>query len=406
MQKLQSFFKQTVAKIEDYPLPLKRYLLLFIAILSLRLCLEFYANHRLFQADDVMHIGLWFLFIVQAFMLQLHLFSKVNVEQIVKLVVCCFSIALTAPIIDLIISQGKFSKMNYLSVNSFSDIAWSYVTIGGASLSRGATLGIRIEIVLLVIASFNYVYLKTGNLWRSLAGTFSIYTVLFLSGAIPYFLGKINTAFNLTYGPNDQSSSYLLFTLDIGLFLFLAYRYNRKMIPFKVDFAIIFRIISSIGLVVLGAYLARKAYPVNWTLDPTTIYYFPLLAVILLLFYATENYGRHNLTRETSNFTVQNGLLLVLVCTSACISFHTLFAVLFTWGMLFFLYEKPLRFIKVAYLSPLLQAGLMFGYLLIGFMAFGAPMIGMEASVIFLTLIISFSIYLAIFYINLYIYKK
>lgn len=155
MQKLQSFFKQTVDKIEDYPLPLKRYLLLFIAILSLRLCLEFFANYRLFQSDDVMHIGLWFLFIVQAFMVQLHLFSKVKVEQIVKLVVCCFSIALTAPLIDLVVSQGKFSKMNYLSVNSFSDIAWSYITIGGASLSRGATLGIRIEIVLLVIASFN-----------------------------------------------------------------------------------------------------------------------------------------------------------------------------------------------------------------------------------------------------------
>ncbi|ASS48236.1 MAG: hypothetical protein A3D31_18980 [Candidatus Fluviicola riflensis] len=406
MRKFQLFFKQVVAKIEDYTLPLKRYLLLFIAILSLRLCLEFFANNRLFQSDDVMHIGLWFLFIVQAFMLQLHLFSKVKVEQIVKLVICCFSIALTAPIIDLIVSQGKFSKMNYLSVNSFSDIAWSYITIGGASLSRGATLGIRTEIVLLVIASFNYVYLKTGNIWRSLAGTFSIYTVLFLSGAIPYFLGKINTAFNLTYGQNDQSSSYLLFTLDIGLFLFLAYRYNRKMISFKFDFPIVFRIFGSIGLVVLGAYLARKAYPDNWMLDPTTLYYFPLLAVVLLMLYTYEGYGKQQLKNEGTNFTVQNGLLLVLVCTSACISFHTLFAVLFTWGMLFFLYEKPLRFINISYLSPLLQAGLMLGYLLIGFMAFGAPMVGMEISVIFLTLIVSFLIYLVMFYINRYIYKK
>lgn len=406
MQKIQSFFKQTVAKIEDYPLPLKRYLLLFIAILSLRLCLEFYANNRLFQATDVMHIGLWFLFIVQAFMLQLHLFSKVNVEQIVKLVVCCFSIALTAPIIDLLISQGKFSKMNYLSVNSFSDIAWSYITIGGASLSRGATLGIRIEIVLLVIASFNYVYIKTGNFWRAMAGTFSIYTVLFLSGAIPYFLGKINTVFNLTYGVDDQSSSYLLFTLDIGLFLFLAYRYNRKMISFTFDFSIIFRLIGSLALIVFGAYLAKKSYPDNWILDPTTLYYFPLLAVVFFLLNVYENFGKQRLTKENGDFTLQNGLLLVLVCTSACISFHTLFAVLFTWGMLFFLYEKPLRFINIPYLSPLLQAGLMFGYLLIGFMAFRAPMVGMEISVIFFTLIVSFSIYLVMFYLNRYIYKK
>jgi hypothetical protein len=406
MQKLQSFFKQTVDKIEDYPLPLKRYLLLFIAILSLRLCLEFFANHRLFQSDDVMHIGLWFLFIVQAFMVQLHLFSNVKVEQIVKLVVCCFSIALTAPLIDLVVSQGKFSKMNYLSVNSFSDIAWSYITIGGASLSRGATLGIRIEIVLLVIASFNYVYLKTGNIWRALAGTLSIYTILFLSGAIPYFLGKINTTFNLTYGEHDQSSSYLLFTLDIILFLFLAYRFNRKMIPFKWSFPIVFKMVCSLGLVIFGAYLARTSYTTNWNLDPTTLYYFPLLVIVLLLLFAYENYGKFRLTTETSNFTVQNGLLLVLICVSACISFHTLFAVMLAWGMLFFLYEKPLRFTNIPYLSFLFQACLMCAYLLIGFMAFGAPMIGMDGNVIFFTLTISFSIYLVIFYLNRYIYKK
>ncbi len=133
MQRIQALFLNIVAKIEDYPLPLKRYFLLFAAILSVRLCLEFFANHRLFRLDDVIHIGLWFIFIVEAFMLQLHLFSKMPVERIVKLVVCCFSIALTAPLIDLVVSQGKFSKMNYLSINSAGDLLWSYVTIGGAA---------------------------------------------------------------------------------------------------------------------------------------------------------------------------------------------------------------------------------------------------------------------------------
>ena len=406
MQKIQAFFKQTVAKIEDYPLPLKRYLLLFLAILSLRLCLEFYANQRLFKAGDVIHIGLWFVFIVQAFMVQLHLFSKVKVEQIVKLVVCCFSIALTAPMIDLLVSQGKFARMNYLSVNSFSDIAWSYMTIGGASLTRGATLGIRIEIVLLVIASFNYVYIKTGSIWRAMAGAYSIYTVLFLSGAIPYFLGKINATFNLTYGPNDQSSSSLLFTLDILLFLFLVYRHNRKMIPFQFDFANILRIIGATGMVIFGACLARMANPAYWTLDPTTIYTFPLLAILLLVLLCCEFYGKQQLNNESTNFTVQNGSILVLICIGSCISFHTLFATLFTWGMYFFLYEKPLRFTNIPWLSPLFQAGLMFGYLLIGFMSFGAPMIALDNGVIFYTLTVSFSIYLAMFYLNQYIYRK
>jgi hypothetical protein len=225
MKRFQELFKKIVDVIEGNTLPLKRYLFLFLAILSVRLCLEFFSNQRLFRAEDAIHIGLWFMFIVGAFMIQLHLFSGEKIEKIVRLVVCCFSIALTAPIIDLIVSQGKLSKMNYLAINSVSDIAYSYITIGGASLSRGATLGIRIEIVLLVFASFNYVYAKTGKIFKSLIGTLCIYTVLFLSGALPFFLGKINDLLHLSYATDDKSSIYLLFTLDLILLLFIVYRF-------------------------------------------------------------------------------------------------------------------------------------------------------------------------------------
>jgi len=405
MQKFQAFFKQIVANIEDYPLPLKRYLLLFLAILSIRLCLEFFANHRLFRFEDVLHIGLWFIFIVGAFMLQLHLFSKVKIEQIVKLVVCCFSIALTAPIIDLLISQGKFSKMNYLSVNSYTDIAWSYLTIGGASLNRGATIGIRIEIVLLVFASFNYMYLKTKSLLRTFIATFSIYTVLFLSGTVPFFMGKLNVLFQLTYGPDDQSSIYLLFTLDVLIFLFLAFRYNRKLIPFRFSIRSVVRIITSIGLIVLGAYLARKNYPTNWVLDPTTLYYFPLLAIVLVLLVAYESYGRSN-HHSTNQFHLQNGLLILLLCTSACISFYTSFAVMLSWSSLFILYEKPLLFSSIPFLAALFNAFLMTSYLVIGYLTFDAPMVGIDSIVLLLTLIVSFSVNLGYYYLNQYIYKN
>lgn len=405
MKKFQAFFKQIVAKIEDYPLPLKRYLLLFLAILAIRLCLEFFANNRLFRFEDVLHIGLWFIFIVGAFMLQLHAFSKVKIEQIVKLVVCCFSIALTAPIIDLLISQGKFSKMNYLSINSYADIAWSYVTIGGASLNRGATIGIRIEIVLLVLASFNYIYLKTRSVLRTIIGTLSIYTVLFLSGTIPFFMGKINELLHLTYSTNDQSSVYLLFTLDLLIFLIIAYRYNRKLIPFAFSTLSFVRTISALSLVVIGAYLARKNYPTNWLLDPTTLYYFPLLVILLALLFAYEKYGRSN-QHLSDQFTIQNGILLLLFCTSACISFYTSFAVMLSWSLLFILYEKPLLFSSIPVLAALFRSFLMVTYLFIGYLTFGAPMVGIDSFVLFLTLIVSFSINLGYHYLNQYIYKN
>ena len=297
MKKFKQIFQLIVDKIEGVDLPIHRYLFLFIAILSVRLCLEFFSNQRLFKAEDVLHISLWFIFIVEAFMLQLHLFSKEKVDKIIRLVVCCFSIALTAPIIDLIVSQGKMSKMNYLAINSVSDLLWSYITIGGASLSRGATLGIRIEIVLLIFASFNYIFAKTNSIWRSLVGTFSIYTVLFLSGAIPFFMSKINLLFGLTYSPNDQSSIYLLFLFDLLIFLVLIYRMNSKNETIKFDFKkfglAVFRISVYSSLLIYGIVLARINYAPNWTLNPTTIYYFPLLVLLFTLIVLYELWGKN-----------------------------------------------------------------------------------------------------------------
>lgn len=394
MQKLQLLFQRTVRTIEDNPLPLKRYLLLFLAILVIRLCLEFFANQRLFRSEDVVHISLWFIFIVEAFMLQLHLFTKTDPARIIRLVVCCFSIALTAPIIDLVISQGKLSKMNYLSMHSLTDAAWSYVTIGGASLSRGATIGIRIEIVLLVLASFNYIYLKTKSLLRALLGTLSIYTVLFLSGAVPFFLGLINGLFHLTYGPDDQSSVYLLFTVDIALFLVLVLRLKQKTVPFLFSTLVLLRFVLSAGLVVLGALLARKQYPDSWHADPTTIYYFPLLLLIVCLLNYYDQYGRGRRPETPQRFNMQNGLFLVLLLTGWYVSFHTCFAVLLAWGIQFLLYEEPLRFMRIPYLSAVLQACLSCTFLLIGFQAFGAPMIGIATGIFFLVLIASFLIHL------------
>lgn len=398
MKRFQELFKKIVTTIESYPLPLKRYILLFFAILGFRLSLEFFSNQRLFQAGDVIHIGLWFIFIVLAFMIQLHLFSREKPAQIIKLVVCCFSIALTAPIIDLIVSQGKFVRMNYLSINSFSDILSSYITIGGASLSRGATLGIRIEIVLLIIASFNYVYVKTGNVLRSVLGTLSIYTVLFLSGTIPYLLTKVNEIFHLQFSKNDHSSISFLFLLDLILFLFLAWRYSPQPVKIRIHLPWIIRVVSAVGLTTYGGWLAVSNYSQNWHLDSTTLYNFPLLAFILLLLFLYEGYHFRYPQLKSDRYYIQNGYLLLALITAISISFHTFFGTIIIVAILYFLHERPLRFYHLPWLSPLFQALLSAGFLLLGFMTFDAPMIGIPKSVIILTLTISFSIFLVLYY--------
>lgn len=387
MNKLQNIFISIVNKIENNDTPFRRYIFLFFAILVLRLALEFFSSGRLFTFFDIMHIGMWFVFIVLTFLLQLHLFSDEDLIKVAKLVITCFTIALTAPIIDILVSWGQSAKMNYLSINSVEDIFWSYITIGGSSLTRGATLGIRIEIILLVIACFNYVYTKRSSITRGVIASICIYTILFLSGAIPYFLGKIVNYFQLQYGPDDQSTLLLLLTLNLFLLFVFAWRKNGSRIRELLKQAPWGSILNITPLFFAGAILALKNYPGNWKLDPTTLFWFPLLFALSFCFVVLYSLKK---TKTGTNFNWENGILFLLILISSLISTRTFFSAMLIWGLLFLLYEPPLSLVKIPFLNNLLKAMTALAIAFLGFTTFGAPMIGFPSKWILGVLIIGF----------------
>ncbi len=378
LKKIQGVFVKTVDHVENQQAPFTRYYFLFAAILAVRLALEFFSSHRLFTMDDILHIGLWFIFIVLAFLVQLHLFSGEKILKVAKLVIVFFSIALTAPIIDLIITGGVGAKMNYLSLHSLKDVAWSYITVGGSSLSRGATPGIRIEIALLVIASFNYVRTKKNSIFKGIVAAVSIYTILFLSGAVPLLLGYIVNTFHLQYQPDDQSTVLLLLMFDIFLLCIAFFRHSPSCI-YK-----IFRTVPwpgvalAILLACIGAYLSLKNYPGNWILTPTTLFWFPLLLAWCVFFAAyagVQKLQRGEADINRYNF-IKNGLVLLLLIVSCMLSAKIFFSTALLWGLLFLLYEPPLELKKIPVLCNVVEAMILTAAAFAGFCIFNAPMIG------------------------------
>jgi len=377
--RIQLFFERVVDRVENNSTPFRYYLFLYLAILSVRLTLEFFSSRRLFVLDDLLHIGLWFTFIVLAFIMQLSLFSGERIVKVAKLSIVFFSLALTAPIVDLLLSGGVGAKMNYLSLNSWGQIAWSYATIGGSSLTRGATPGIRLEIALMLLACFNYVRTKRGNWIKALLAVCSIYTVLFLSGAVPFLLGFIVQAFKLTYQTEDQSTVLLLLTFDVLLGLFACLIHGRrswflllKNIPWTGFFL-------SIAFFLLGSLLAIKWYPTNFMLSPTTIFWFPLLLELLCCFCVLAGSMRINLLQpqEEQLFTRLSGMLVLLIfIISGMISVKLLFTAALCWALLFLLYEHPLRLTQIPVVGNVLQVAFLLAVAFAGFGFFRAPMIG------------------------------
>ncbi|MCA0239203.1 MAG: hypothetical protein LCH81_22710 [Bacteroidetes bacterium] len=375
---IQALFERISAQVENNPTPFVRYLQLFFAILTLRLTLEFFSSQRLFTLDDILHIGLWFMFIVLAFLLQLHFFSGEKILRISKLVITFFSIALTAPIIDMLIFQGKGAKMNYLSLHTWEQVVYSYCTVGGASFSRGATPGIRVEIILLLMACFNYVYLKRKSVFWSILSVWSIYTVLFISGAIPTLLGILVSTFHLQYQPDDQSTLLLLLTANLFLLLIAVQRYSPTR------FSQIWRSVPWISMWMallyggVGAYLALHLYPDNWKLTPTTLFWFPLLSGLFVCFSAIRGVQNwQDPTLSTGKYhLITNTILLLILIIGLAISPKTFFMAALAWSILFFLNEPPLQFQKIIILRNILEGMLLLAAALLGFVTFGAPMIG------------------------------
>lgn len=379
MKRIQALFVKLVALVEENPTPIQRYFGLFLALLAVRLCLEFFSSHRLFTTADILHIGLWFVFIVSAFLLQLHLFSGQSVIRITKLVVVGFSIALTAPIIDLILHGGVGAKMNYLSISSWQDAVFSYLTIGGASLSRGATLGIRIEIVMLVIASFNYVRIKRNSLLWGLGAAVSIYTVLFISGTIPKFLGWLVGTLQLSYEPDDQSTLLLLLTIDLILLGIILWRYNPAGFSTLLRKGANWRRLPALWMFIWGARLGIQHYPEGWKLNPTTLFWGPiliLLAVVWMGMVGLQNWCGQAPVFSHGNQRKRIFLILLALGLGFALGERAVFLVGVLIALQMLLYEPPLHLAKFPLTLNLLESMLLSGFAIFGFVVFGGPMVG------------------------------
>ncbi len=370
---------RVVGHVENHPTPFGRYLLLFFALLSIRLTLEFFSSHRLFTFDDVVHIGLWFVFIVLAMLLQLHFFSGERIGKVSRLSIVFFLFAWSAPIFDLLTSGGVAARMNYLSLNSPRQILWSYLTVGGSSLLRGATLGIRIEIVLLVLACFNYVRLKSGSVTRAFFGAWSIYSVLFLSGAVPLLLGALVHGLGLEYQADDRSTLLFLFSVDLTLLFVALWRHSSdriRQILAAIPWGAVLIALLHAGI---GAGLARHGYPDNASMNPTTLFWFPLtlaLAICLAAFAALSALESRVGFEAERNERTGNGLFFLILAIGAMLSPRLFFVSTLIWALLFLRGEPPLRLDRVPVARNLLVGMLFVGAALFGFVALGGPMVG------------------------------
>lgn len=160
----------------------------FVGTVFIRFFLEALSSPTysgIIQSDSytLIHYGLFYLAILLCLSSVVGHFGK-NYVAAIKLALFGLPVIWLAPIIDLILSAGQGYMMGYL-FETYSRLAYNFFTFFGPHPTYGITIGIRIEVAIILFAIGSYVWMKRKSVLQSVLAALCSYIVFFLFFAAP-----------------------------------------------------------------------------------------------------------------------------------------------------------------------------------------------------------------------------
>lgn len=186
---LKNMLQKFKTYLEGVPITPTSWLAAVSGILMIRFFLESLSSPTLdglFAADlsTIIHYYLFFLTFALIFILFVKKFIGSFAHVAEKLVVLSLIAIFIAPVIDYLISGGKGMKMAYL-FDSPGQIFNSLVTFFGPSLSQGITLGIRIEVSIVLLSLLLFIYFAERSMKKAVFGAVAMYFIAFIMVSLP-----------------------------------------------------------------------------------------------------------------------------------------------------------------------------------------------------------------------------
>lgn len=183
-----------ITNIEREPIKITGWVIGFIGILFVRFILEALSSPTttgVISADTftLVHYGLFFLSVVLGTTLIVGYIVK-NYIGALKIMLLGLPIIWIAPIVDMVLSQGRGFKMTYI-FDTHQKLLLDFFTFFGPNVTRGATYGIRIEIAFILMGIGIYVWLKTRDVLRTFLAVLLSYLLGFIFATLPGILFTI-----------------------------------------------------------------------------------------------------------------------------------------------------------------------------------------------------------------------
>jgi tetratricopeptide (TPR) repeat protein len=299
------------------------------------------------------HFPLFYISIFACILFVFRFLTKENIIKIAKVLLIGMTVIIIAPVIDIVISRGSGYNLTYLTgPGEFTEIhKFFYFTKDLLQASWGQ----RAEILLVLLGSFVYVFIKTRNYLKSIIAPIIIYLVIFIHGilpntiaAIPSYLGFKNLTTTTILGsgllPIDSQNYSVIFSISI-ISASLMIALISKKIAIKEIFNLRTYLISFFAIflgILYGLFLTLKYYP-SLLINP--IFYLSVLLSILIAIFTNRISQLH------INMTEFQILAVVILLFSLSLGYIFMLLILISY-----LFK---RFLKPNWLSiiPLFIAG-------------------------------------------------
>lgn len=374
-----------IISIEESKTPLVFFIFTFFSFLTLRNFIEVFSTDGSIALMRFFHYYISYILLASFLIILTYILTKTPIIKVTKVILVGFIIVPLPPILDLIITKGKGVPITYLIPGTHDDLIWRFFTFFGNFEHFGPSLGIRIEIALVLIAIFFYFFVKNRDLIKSLLFTFFFYSVIFILFTVPFIAKGILGLFNIEYDRSDRSYlNFYVLGLTMAGVLIMYYFNKYNFIKIIKDIRPL-RTIYYILMFILGLMIANLTN--NFILDSNNIFIFifiPLSIIFAWLFsvvtnniadYEIDKISNQDRPLVSSRIDIKTyQKLAIFFFVAACfyaslVSFKALFLILLFIGIYFIYSMPPLRFKRIPFFSKLAISFNSLIMVLLGFIA-------------------------------------
>lgn len=402
-----TYLREIIENFENSQIRFIYFPLTFFFVTTLRNFLEVFAyDPTALSYEYFFHYYLFYISLALALIIFFHFVTDEKIKKVSKVILTSFSITILPPIFDLI--HGSF-RLTYILPGYHGDLLSRFLYLGGSFTKFGITLGVRIEMGIVIALCFIYFLIKRVGLIKSIISSFFLYTLFFAYGIIPHIVKALLNLFGIryTYSP-FLMIDFNLFCILILLVIFF-YIESDTSLRKILDKIPLFRLTHFELMFILGIALGTSSFlSTILTLENIFDFFFVMVSIFFgglfsLMLNNMEDGDKNANSRTVKSLRIpyldnRETMAITLVLSilyAIAVDFRTLFIVVLGIGNYFIYSAPPLRLKRIPLLSKLIISFNSLITIVLGFTFSGVRLVDLPFKIIlfflvFYTLAINF----------------